>query len=85
MVLYDLKFRNVTSEQIAEIQHVLFNDKKVFVSERPISMNIDQDPSPQNRHLWTLMIYHLKPKMMVRAQDLVIDKQIFPVMIESKK
>lgn len=83
MVLYDLKFRNVTGAEIAEIQHVLFSDKDVFVSERPISVEIDQDP--QNQHLWTLLIYHLKPKMMVRAQELVICKGIFPVIIEIKK
>ena len=83
MVLYDLKFRNVTGAELAEIQHVLFSDKNVFVSERPISVNIDQDP--QNQHLWTLLIYHLKPEMMVRAQELVISRGIFPVIIEIKK
>lgn len=83
MVLYDLKFRNLTREETQKILDVLFGDEKVFVSERAVSIDLDQEE--ENRHLWTLMIYHLQPKMMVYGLELVIDAEVYPVIMEVKK
>lgn len=83
VVLYDLKLRNLNRDQAAKTMYTLLNDLKVFVSERAISIKLDQDE--KNRHLWQLLIYHLKPGMFVRALDLIVKNKIYPVMGDFKQ
>lgn len=83
MTLYDLKFRNLNNEELASVSHVLFSDNQVFVSDRAVSIEIDQDG--KNRNLWNMLIYHLRPNMMVRCLALVVAEKVYPVIVEIKK
>ena len=74
MVLYDLKLRNLTQEQMRDVLTALYSDKNVFKSDRAISIELDQEP--ENLHLWKILIYHLKPKMFALAIDLIIDAKV---------
>ena len=80
--LYDLKLRNLTRQQMGDAMYILSRNEKVFQSDRAISIEVDQDE--KNRHLWQIMIYHLKPKMFALALTLLMDKEVYPILGDFK-
>ena len=87
VVLYDLKLRNLTEEQVLKIKKAFFNGK-LYQSSRPIQIEMTQIPQGQAPALWDMEIFHLPPKQEALAHTLLLpvgasDPKQYPVIKET--
>jgi len=82
-MLYDLTIRNLTGQQLAALQKVIFNSitfEHEPENDRPVTATITETQI----NMWDLKIYHLKPSVAAAIFNLLVTNQLYPVILEFK-
>ena len=84
-VLYDVTIRNLTNNQLAAIQNVIFNAvdfEREPKNDRAVEFAGTQHPTQID--MWDLKFYHLKPAVAHQLQGVLFQNKLYPVIIELK-